>query len=244
MARYIVRRLLWSFLLLVLVSAVVFILFYVFPSADPAQLRAGRQANEDQIQAIRESLGLDQSGPDAVLDLHQGRLHAARPARAPTPHGPVLLRPQLPVERRRQGRHPLRPARDRDAGHRRGDHLAARSRSRSGSSRRSGSRSLLDRTTMITDPGLHLGAGLLARTRRPLPVRPGRRRVPDLPRHRQLRRGRRLRRQGRLDDPALVRARGGDGGDLRPISALADDRRDAARTTSAPPAPRACRSGG
>jgi peptide/nickel transport system permease protein len=61
MARYIIRRLLWSVLLLVLVSAVVFILFYVFPSADPAQLRAGRQANADQIQAIRESLGLDHS---------------------------------------------------------------------------------------------------------------------------------------------------------------------------------------
>jgi len=61
MARYIVRRILWSILLLIIVSAVVFILFYVFPSADPAQLRAGRQANEDQIQAIRESLGLDKS---------------------------------------------------------------------------------------------------------------------------------------------------------------------------------------
>jgi peptide/nickel transport system permease protein len=61
MARYITRRLLWSVLLLVIVSAVVFILFYVFPSADPAQLRAGRQANADQIQAIRVSLGLDHS---------------------------------------------------------------------------------------------------------------------------------------------------------------------------------------
>jgi peptide/nickel transport system permease protein len=61
MARYIVRRILWSILLLIIVSGVVFVLFYVFPSADPAQLRAGRQANEDQIQAIRESLGLDQS---------------------------------------------------------------------------------------------------------------------------------------------------------------------------------------
>jgi peptide/nickel transport system permease protein len=47
--------------MLVAVSGVVFVLFYVFPSADPAQLRAGRQANEDQIQAIRESLGLDKS---------------------------------------------------------------------------------------------------------------------------------------------------------------------------------------
>jgi peptide/nickel transport system permease protein len=61
MARYIVRRLLWALLMLVAVSGVVFVLFYVFPSADPAQLRAGRQANEDQIQAIRESLGLDKS---------------------------------------------------------------------------------------------------------------------------------------------------------------------------------------
>ncbi|MEZ5155805.1 MAG: ABC transporter permease [Solirubrobacterales bacterium] len=61
MARYIVRRLLWALLMLIAVSGVVFILFYVFPSADPAQLRAGRQANEDQIQAIRESLGLDKS---------------------------------------------------------------------------------------------------------------------------------------------------------------------------------------
>ncbi len=61
MARYITRRLLWSVLLLVIVSAVVFVLFYVFPSADPAQLRAGRQANADQIQAIRVSLGLDHS---------------------------------------------------------------------------------------------------------------------------------------------------------------------------------------
>ncbi len=61
MARYIIRRLLWSVLLLVLVSGVVFVLFYVFPSADPAVLRAGRQGNEDQIAAIRESLGLDKS---------------------------------------------------------------------------------------------------------------------------------------------------------------------------------------
>jgi len=61
MARFIVRRLIASIFLLIVVSGVVFILFYVFPSADPAQLRAGRQANEDQIQAIRESLGLDKS---------------------------------------------------------------------------------------------------------------------------------------------------------------------------------------
>jgi peptide/nickel transport system permease protein len=64
MARYIVRRLLWSVALLVIVSLVVFLIFYIFPSADPAQLRAGRQANESQIEAIRESLGLDKSRPE------------------------------------------------------------------------------------------------------------------------------------------------------------------------------------
>jgi peptide/nickel transport system permease protein len=61
MARYIARRLLWALAMLVIVSAVVFMIFYIFPSADPAQLRAGRQANADQIAAIRESLGLDRS---------------------------------------------------------------------------------------------------------------------------------------------------------------------------------------
>lgn len=61
MARYITRRVLWSLAMLVIVSIVVFAIFYVFPSADPAQLRAGRQANETQIAAIRESLGLDKS---------------------------------------------------------------------------------------------------------------------------------------------------------------------------------------
>jgi peptide/nickel transport system permease protein len=64
MARYIARRLLWSVALLVIVSLVVFTIFYIFPSADPAQLRAGRQANEAQIEAIRESLGLDKSKPE------------------------------------------------------------------------------------------------------------------------------------------------------------------------------------
>jgi peptide/nickel transport system permease protein len=64
MARYIARRVLWSIALLVIVSAVVFMIFYIFPSADPAQLRAGRQANQGQIDAIRESLGLDKSVPE------------------------------------------------------------------------------------------------------------------------------------------------------------------------------------
>lgn len=58
MLRYIVRRLLWGIGLLFIVSAVIFVMFYVFPSADPAKLRAGRQASPATIALIREQLGL------------------------------------------------------------------------------------------------------------------------------------------------------------------------------------------
>jgi peptide/nickel transport system permease protein len=56
---YIVRRLLWGLLLLLLVSALTFVIFYVLPSADPAQLRAGRSGSPATIAAIRHDLGLD-----------------------------------------------------------------------------------------------------------------------------------------------------------------------------------------
>lgn len=59
MGRYIVRRLLWVVVLLFLVSLVTFVVFYAFPSADPAQLRAGRQPNPQLVEQIRHSLGLD-----------------------------------------------------------------------------------------------------------------------------------------------------------------------------------------
>ncbi len=60
MRRYVVRRILWSVALLFIVSAVIFIIFYVFPSGDPAVARAGRLADERQIALIRETLGLDE----------------------------------------------------------------------------------------------------------------------------------------------------------------------------------------
>jgi peptide/nickel transport system permease protein len=59
MLRYVVRRLLWGVLLLVAVSAVTFLIFYAFPSADPASLRAGRSATPELIAAIRAKYGLD-----------------------------------------------------------------------------------------------------------------------------------------------------------------------------------------
>ena len=59
MGRYIVRRLLWVILLLLIVSAVTFVIFYTLPSADPAVLRAGKSPDPEQIEEIRHTLGLD-----------------------------------------------------------------------------------------------------------------------------------------------------------------------------------------
>jgi peptide/nickel transport system permease protein len=63
MATYIVRRILWGIVLLLAVSAITFVFFNVFPSADPAQLRAGRNASPAIIHYIRHELGLDKSVP-------------------------------------------------------------------------------------------------------------------------------------------------------------------------------------
>jgi peptide/nickel transport system permease protein len=59
MLRYIIRRLLWVVVLLFVVSALTFVIFYLLPSADPAQLRAGRQPNPQLVEQIRHNLGLD-----------------------------------------------------------------------------------------------------------------------------------------------------------------------------------------
>ena len=59
MVRYIVRRLLWVVVLLVIVSFITFVIFYLLPTADPAQLRAGRQPNPELVEQIRERLGLN-----------------------------------------------------------------------------------------------------------------------------------------------------------------------------------------
>jgi peptide/nickel transport system permease protein len=59
MGRYIIRRILWVVLLLLVVSAVTFVIFYTLPSADPAALRAGKSPNPQTIAQIRHTLGLD-----------------------------------------------------------------------------------------------------------------------------------------------------------------------------------------
>jgi peptide/nickel transport system permease protein len=63
MSRYIIRRLLWGVVLLVLVLALLFVLFRILPTADPAKIRAGRIQNPKIIAEIRHNLGLDKSLP-------------------------------------------------------------------------------------------------------------------------------------------------------------------------------------
>src|SRR3954449_3645450 len=68
MFRFIVRRLLWVIVLLFVVSFVTFVIFYLFPSADPAALRAGRQPNPQLVEQIRHALGLDKPWYEQYFD--------------------------------------------------------------------------------------------------------------------------------------------------------------------------------
>jgi peptide/nickel transport system permease protein len=61
MSRYIIRRLLWGVVLLIIVLALLFVMFRVLPTADPAKLRAGRLQSPKIIAEIRDNLGLDKS---------------------------------------------------------------------------------------------------------------------------------------------------------------------------------------
>jgi peptide/nickel transport system permease protein len=59
MAVFVVRRLLWSALLLLIISFITYVVFVLLPSADPALLRAGRNPTPELVASIRETLGLD-----------------------------------------------------------------------------------------------------------------------------------------------------------------------------------------
>ena len=73
MTRYIVRRSLWVIVLLFAVSFLTFVVFYLFPSADPALLRAGRSPSPERVEQIRVQLGLDQPWP--VQFMHDSELN-------------------------------------------------------------------------------------------------------------------------------------------------------------------------
>jgi peptide/nickel transport system permease protein len=59
MIPFIIRRLLWMVVLLLVISFLTYVIFYTLPAADPAALRAGRQPTPELLKSIKETLGLD-----------------------------------------------------------------------------------------------------------------------------------------------------------------------------------------
>jgi peptide/nickel transport system permease protein len=66
MFRYIVRRLLWAFVLFFAVTIVTYVIFFIIPN-DPAVLAAGKSATPADIARARHFLGLDHSVPVQYL---------------------------------------------------------------------------------------------------------------------------------------------------------------------------------
>jgi peptide/nickel transport system permease protein len=66
--RYVIRRILWGILLLIIVSALTFIAFRVIPTGNPAVLRAGRDPQPHLIKEIEKVLGLNKSLPVQFWD--------------------------------------------------------------------------------------------------------------------------------------------------------------------------------
>lgn len=69
MARFVVRRLAGMALVLFVVSVLVFLIFNVIPSSDPALRMAGKNATPALVQSIREEWGLDDPLPSQYLTM-------------------------------------------------------------------------------------------------------------------------------------------------------------------------------
>jgi peptide/nickel transport system permease protein len=59
MWRYIVRRLLWVVLVVLIITAFTFVIFFVMPPTDPAVQFAGKNPTPEQIAEVRRQFGLD-----------------------------------------------------------------------------------------------------------------------------------------------------------------------------------------
>ena len=63
MWRYIVRRLLWVVVVLLVVTSITYVVFFVMPSTDPAETFAGKNPTQEQIAEVRKQFGLDKPVP-------------------------------------------------------------------------------------------------------------------------------------------------------------------------------------
>ena len=67
MWRYIVRRLLWVVVVVLVVTAITYVVFFVMPSSDPAVTFAGKNPTPEQIEEVRHQFGLDRPVPIQYL---------------------------------------------------------------------------------------------------------------------------------------------------------------------------------
>jgi len=79
MTRYVLRRILWGILLLILVSALTFVLFRILPTAEPARLRAmaapaERRQDVCEHESVRLSLDNLMTFPWIATAISAGRL--------------------------------------------------------------------------------------------------------------------------------------------------------------------------
>ncbi|MFN8110717.1 MAG: ABC transporter permease [Thermoleophilia bacterium] len=64
MGRYIIRRLLWTVLVVVVVTMLTFVIFFVMPKGDPATRFAGKSPTPELVAEVKASLGLNHSVPE------------------------------------------------------------------------------------------------------------------------------------------------------------------------------------
>ena len=68
MTGYVIRRLLWGLALLIIVCGLIFVVFRILPTGNPAVLRAGRDPQPKLIKEIERVLGLNKSLPAQFWD--------------------------------------------------------------------------------------------------------------------------------------------------------------------------------
>jgi len=61
MGRYILRRLMWTVVVVIVVTLITFVIFYVLPSGDPALRFAGKEPTAQVLAQVRTDLGLNHS---------------------------------------------------------------------------------------------------------------------------------------------------------------------------------------
>ena len=69
MLTFIVRRLLWTVLVMFVITVVVFVLFFKIPGVDPARAIAGHNPSALALQEIRAQFGLDKPLPVQYADM-------------------------------------------------------------------------------------------------------------------------------------------------------------------------------